>query len=261
MQLENCNVHVSIKRRIERTLVRGGEGDDLRDEGSESAVYTLSLKVDIAGYQLLEGLFRSGQPSFVDPFLDREMLVAVQELDYDSDTQIVVFSVSRGCGGLSMESEDRDLLAALRAFDVLLGAGIGLESVLINLARGGYGAISTDMERIMKGVNDGRRLEDELTRAATRTKSTGYKRLLTTLKTNVTSNTDLIEDLRRQADREEEECLSGLRSTSRLSKACLLDYSLLACLVQSCSRWSLSCPTYSQSQSRVSPHHRLLLQI
>ena len=89
MQLENCNVHVSIKRRIERTLVRGGEGDDLRDEGSESAVYTLSLKVDIAGYQLLEGLFRSGQPSFVDPFLDREMLVAVQELDYDSDTQIV----------------------------------------------------------------------------------------------------------------------------------------------------------------------------
>jgi pilus assembly protein TadC len=104
-----------------------------------------------------------------------------------------------------MESEDRDLLAALRAFDVLLGAGIGLESVLINLARGGYGAISTDMERIMKGVNDGRRLEDELTRAATRTKSTGYKRLLTTLKTNVTSNTDLIEDLRRQADREEEE--------------------------------------------------------
>ena len=104
-----------------------------------------------------------------------------------------------------MESEDRDLLAALRAFDVLLGAGIGLESVLINLARGGYGAISTDMERIMKGVNDGRRLEDELTRAATRTKSTGYKRLLTTLKTNVTSNTDLIDDLRRQADREEEE--------------------------------------------------------
>ena len=89
MQLENCNVHVSIKRRIERTLVRGGEGDDLRDEGLESAVYTLSLKVDIAGYQLLEGLFRSGQPSFVDPFLDREMLVAVQELDYDSDTQIV----------------------------------------------------------------------------------------------------------------------------------------------------------------------------
>lgn len=89
MQLENCTVHVNIKRRIERTLVRGGEGDDLRDEGSESAVYTLALKVDTAGYQVLEGLFRAGQPAFIDPFLDREMLVAVQELDYDSDTQII----------------------------------------------------------------------------------------------------------------------------------------------------------------------------
>ncbi len=104
-----------------------------------------------------------------------------------------------------MEAEERDLLAALRAFDVLLGAGVGLESVLINIARGGYGAISKDMEKIMDGVSAGRRIEDELTKATSRTKSTGYKRLLTTLKTNVTSNTDLISDLRRQADREEEE--------------------------------------------------------
>ena len=100
-----------------------------------------------------------------------------------------------------MEAEERDLLAALRAFDVLLGAGVGLESVLINIARGGYGAISKDMEKIMDGVKAGRRIEDELTKATSRTKSTGYKRLLTTLKTNVTSNTDLISDLRRQADR------------------------------------------------------------
>lgn len=104
-----------------------------------------------------------------------------------------------------MEAEERDLLAALRAFDVLLGAGVGLESVLINISRGGYGAISKDMEKIMDGVRAGRRIEDELTKATSRTKSTGYKRLLTTLKTNVTSNTDLISDLRRQADREEEE--------------------------------------------------------
>ena len=90
-----------------------------------------------------------------------------------------------------MEAEERDLLAALRAFDVLLGAGVGLESVLINISRGGYGAISKDMEKIMDGVRAGRRIEDELTKATSRTKSTGYKRLLTTLKTNVTSNTDL----------------------------------------------------------------------
>ncbi|MDP6856303.1 MAG: hypothetical protein QGH13_02070 [Candidatus Thalassarchaeaceae archaeon] len=86
MQLEECHVSVNIKRRLERTLQRGGEGDDLKDEGSESAVYTVRLIVDNRGYKVLEGLFRAGQPSFIDPFIDREMLVAIQEMSYDSET-------------------------------------------------------------------------------------------------------------------------------------------------------------------------------
>ena len=85
MQLEDCHVSVHIKRRLERKLVRGGEGDDLRDEGSESAVYTVRLKVDTRGYKVLEALFRAGQPSFIDPFIDREMLVAIQEMSYNSE--------------------------------------------------------------------------------------------------------------------------------------------------------------------------------
>ena len=68
-----------------------------------------------------------------------------------------------------MEAEERDLLAALRAFDVLLGAGVGLESVLINISRGGYGAISKDMEKIMDGVLRAKALESQ-TRAEPRNK-------------------------------------------------------------------------------------------
>ena len=89
MELADCHVSVNIKRRLERKLVRGGEGDDLKDEGSESAVYTVRLKVDTRGYKVLEGLFRAGQPSFIDPFIDREMLVAIQEMSYDSETGVV----------------------------------------------------------------------------------------------------------------------------------------------------------------------------
>ena len=89
MELADCHVSVNIKRRHERKLVRGGEGDDVKDEGSESAVYTVRLAVDTRGYKVLEGLFRAGQPSFIDPFIDREMLVAIQEMSYDSETGVV----------------------------------------------------------------------------------------------------------------------------------------------------------------------------
>jgi pilus assembly protein TadC len=105
----------------------------------------------------------------------------------------------------SIEKEDKDLLYALRAMDVLLGAGIGLESVLINIGRGGYGAISKDFAAMIDEVKKGNKLEEQFQRSARKTKSVGYKRLLETMRANVTSNTDLIEALRRQADREEDE--------------------------------------------------------
>ena len=33
---------MSVKRRLQRTVIRGQEGDDLLDEGSESAEYTIT---------------------------------------------------------------------------------------------------------------------------------------------------------------------------------------------------------------------------
>ena len=38
LQFENCKISVNIRRRIQREIVRGSEGDDLVDEGAESAI-------------------------------------------------------------------------------------------------------------------------------------------------------------------------------------------------------------------------------
>ena len=86
IQLDGCRLQVSIKRRLQRRVERGGEGDDLEDEGSESAVYTIRLNVDDEGYKKLESIFRAGQPNFIDPFLDREMKAAISEIEYDAAT-------------------------------------------------------------------------------------------------------------------------------------------------------------------------------
>jgi hypothetical protein len=86
IQLDGCRLHVIIKRRLQRRVERGGEGDDLEDEGSESAVYTIRLNVDDEGYKKLESIFRAGQPHFIDPFLDREMKTAISEIEYDAAT-------------------------------------------------------------------------------------------------------------------------------------------------------------------------------
>ena len=42
VRVENCNVHMNVKRRLQRTVIRGNEGDDLLDEGAESAIYTIT---------------------------------------------------------------------------------------------------------------------------------------------------------------------------------------------------------------------------
>ena len=47
VRIENCNVHMNVKRRLQRTVIRGNEGDDLLDEGAESAVYTITGNMDM----------------------------------------------------------------------------------------------------------------------------------------------------------------------------------------------------------------------
>ena len=48
VRIDCDSVRVSIERRIQRTVIRGGEGDDLLDEGSESAVYDIVSSASVS---------------------------------------------------------------------------------------------------------------------------------------------------------------------------------------------------------------------
>ncbi len=105
----------------------------------------------------------------------------------------------------STQQEERDLLYSMRALQVLVGSGIGLETAMHIIGRGGYGVISTDFASVLNNLGRGSRLEDELTKIHTRSKSTSYRRFITTLRNNVANDTDLMRSLEQQAEREEEE--------------------------------------------------------
>jgi hypothetical protein len=85
-KIDECNVHMNVKRRLQRTIIRGNEGDDLMDEGAESAVYTITGKMTMVDYKEILGIFRTGQPYFHDPFEDRQMKVVFSSIDYESAT-------------------------------------------------------------------------------------------------------------------------------------------------------------------------------
>ena len=75
-------IKIKIERRIQRTVIRGGEGDDLLDEGSESAVYDVLCTASVSEYNELMSIFRSGQPNIIDPFNGKEVKVAVKSVEY-----------------------------------------------------------------------------------------------------------------------------------------------------------------------------------
>lgn len=83
-KIANCNVHMTVKRRLQRTVIRGNEGDDLLDEGAESAEYTITGNMSLSDYKDILKIFRSGQPWFHDPFEERQMKALFLSMDYDS---------------------------------------------------------------------------------------------------------------------------------------------------------------------------------
>ena len=86
LEIDCESLTVSIERRIQRTVIRGGEGDDLLDEGAESAVYEAVANVGIAGYQEVLSLFRGSSPMIEDPFGQGDLKVAFKSLSYDGET-------------------------------------------------------------------------------------------------------------------------------------------------------------------------------
>lgn len=84
LTLPCIEITIHIERRIQRTVIRGGEGDDLLDEGSESAVYDVISSASVSEYQAMMELFRGGQPHITDPFDGKEVKVAFKSIEYSA---------------------------------------------------------------------------------------------------------------------------------------------------------------------------------
>jgi hypothetical protein len=84
---------VKLTRRITRTIVRGGEGDNLHDEGSESTVHTVKGEIGIDEYKSLISIFRTGQPFIHDPFEERDVKVVFASMEYNSDNESFVLEL------------------------------------------------------------------------------------------------------------------------------------------------------------------------
>jgi hypothetical protein len=93
LQFLDCKISVDIRRRITREVKRGGEGDDLLDEGAESAVYTLKGLLGIQGYREVLDIFRSGETYLLDPFTETEIKVAFYRLHYDGESGAYSFEL------------------------------------------------------------------------------------------------------------------------------------------------------------------------
>ena len=91
LRLPNADISVTITRRITRTVLHGGEGDDLVDEGAESAVYTVRGEMDFDEYKKVLTMFRSGQPYIHDPFEERDVKTVFSKMDYDGSEKIYTF--------------------------------------------------------------------------------------------------------------------------------------------------------------------------
>ena len=93
VRIPNTDIKVRLTRRLPRTIVRGAEGDNLEDEGSESTVYTVSGELDLDGYKSVLAMFRSGQPYIHDPFEERDVKVVFASMEYNSKGESFIFEL------------------------------------------------------------------------------------------------------------------------------------------------------------------------
>ena len=89
VRIDCDSVRVSIERRIQRTVIRGGEGDDLLDEGAESAVYEAAANVSNDVYLDVLSVFRGRDIQMADPFDGRSLKVAFKSISFDSRSNLL----------------------------------------------------------------------------------------------------------------------------------------------------------------------------
>ena len=86
MEINNCSVSMSVTRRIQRTIVRGNEGDDILDEGAESVVYSIEGQMPVTEYRQILIMFRKGGILFKDPFEERISTAIISKIEFDGNT-------------------------------------------------------------------------------------------------------------------------------------------------------------------------------
>lgn len=89
MEIPCSEITVSVERRIQRTILHGGEGDDLSDQGAESAVYDIEAHVGVDAYTTVMGLFRGGQPTIEEPFEGGQVKVAFKNIHYSASKRLL----------------------------------------------------------------------------------------------------------------------------------------------------------------------------
>jgi hypothetical protein len=87
LQINDCSVSMSVTRRIQRTIVRGNEGDDILDEGSESVLYTIKGKMPVSEYRQILIMFRKGGILFKDPFEERTVSAIISKIEFDGNSK------------------------------------------------------------------------------------------------------------------------------------------------------------------------------
>ena len=84
------SIRVSIERRIQRTVIRGGEGDDLLDEGAESAVYEAIANVGKDVYLEVLSVFRGSDIQMIDPYDGRSLKVAFKSISFEGSCDFIL---------------------------------------------------------------------------------------------------------------------------------------------------------------------------
>ena len=87
IEINDCSVSMSVTRRIQRTIVRGNEGDDILDEGSESVLYSIEGKMPVSEYRQILIMFRKGGILFKDPFEERIVNAIISKIEFDGNTR------------------------------------------------------------------------------------------------------------------------------------------------------------------------------
>jgi len=89
MEIPCSEITVSVERRIQRTILHGGEGDDLEDQGAESAIYNIEAHIGVDAYTTVMGLFRGGQPTIEEPFEGGPVKVAFKHIHYSAAKRLL----------------------------------------------------------------------------------------------------------------------------------------------------------------------------